>query len=153
MTKRKLDNLPSEDTVRLLNKKRCQSTVLPTAKPGNSLCVRLFLGPLPTGRVPRGTPEEHPSGIQKAGKWREPPRTQKLPEKGGIFGKPLGQFQQPGSLGRPWEQSLSRARAPGGPQPCQDTNKRLCLANSSQTSTVIKEEEIQICLHVPKPHH
>lgn len=83
MTKRKLDFSPSEDMVRLLNKKRSQSTVLPTLKPGNSLCICLFtphlahqesLGISNLQHGPEGH-QEHPSRIQEAGKWREPPGT------------------------------------------------------------------------------
>lgn len=84
MTKRNLNFSPSEDTVKLLNKKRSQSTVLPTLKPGNSLCICLFTRHLAHRKSPWGIsslqhgPEghqEHPSRIQEAGKWREPPGT------------------------------------------------------------------------------
>lgn len=70
----------------------------------------------------------------------------------GHLRETLGPFQQPGRLRRHQGQGLSRARAPGGPQPCPGTNKHLCLANSSQTSAVIREEEVQSCLPIPKPH-
>ena len=47
MRKRRVDDVLSEDTMRLLNEKRCYPRVLSTLKPGNSLCLSFYSIPYP----------------------------------------------------------------------------------------------------------
>lgn len=148
LMEKRLDNLPSEDNETSRSENGLYPRIVPTLKLGNSLCVGLFTWPpFPSGRIfgdlrrfelatrTREAAEKHPDGIHKAGKRRQPPDQSFQGKGAGIFRRPLGQFRQPRSLGRPRKQDLSRVWAPGGPQPCQDKNSSLYLANSPKNNT------------------